>query len=412
MHRLVQFAVFLRLSKSDRIVYFDLAVRILSSDFPNTWQARGAHQGHGFASWETCTTILPHVSWLMKLSEEYKIKSENSIMWAELVFRAGTYLWEKEQPSLARSFFQFGLGINTGDNGLPGPIAAQAHRILGHISLDLAQPRAALAAYQQALVLRSAIEPAPDTPPIADVCDSIACAYTEAGDAASASAYLDRATAIHNAHDPTQMSRTLAIRAMTCLRAGEAAAALAALRQCWALQNMTQDQIEASHYPKHSGDIMLLARIYRVQGKLAEARELASRTVRMRHEVYGERGGPRVADSLFTVARMLDEDSGELMLAARLLREVVEISNDVPGMRSHLARALWFLAGVEDRIHGRVSSRDDGRTSEGSDWGSSSRTAEELRQRAKIVRSGIAERELPDDDTDEGFMRLVSWMLW
>ena len=90
MHRLVQFAVFLRLSKSDRIAYFDLAVRILYFDFPNTWQGRGAHQGHGFASWETCSAILPHISWLMKLSEKYKIVSTDPAMWAELVFRAGT----------------------------------------------------------------------------------------------------------------------------------------------------------------------------------------------------------------------------------------------------------------------------------------------------------------------------------
>jgi len=300
------------------------------------------------------------------------------------------YLWEKEQPFLARSFFESAL--KTGDN-ISAPIAAQANRLMGHLFLDLACPRGALAAYQQALALREQLE-GPDSPGVADVYDSVACAYTEMGDVDSASAYLDRATAIHNAHNPKRMGRTLAIRALTCLRAGQADGALEAIRECWRLQGMTQAQIEASQYPKHSGDIMLLSRIFSLQGKKVEAQEFASRTIKTRRGVYGERGGPRVADSLFTVARML-EASGEVVLASRMLREVVEISGDAPDMKAHLARALWFSAGMEAKMDRGVD--DD---------------AADLRERAREVRNSIQWREWPDEDSDEGFMRLVSWMLW
>lgn len=302
------------------------------------------------------------------------------------------YLWEKDQPAFARSFFEFGLEI---DSSQSGRNVAQAYRLLGHVSLDLAQPRAALAAYERALALREQIE-APESPPIADVCDSIACAYTEAGDVESAFAQLERATAIHKAHDPTKMSRTLAIRAMTCLRAGQAEEALAAIGECWRQQNMTQDQIETSRYPKHSGDIMLLARIFWLQGKKAEAQELASRTITMRQGIFGKdpnKGGPRVADSLFTVARMLD-DRGDAVLAAKLLRQVIDMCGDVPGMRPHLARALWFNAAVEEKI------------------GKAIEDVPALRARARDVRGLIQGREWPDEDSDEGFMRLVGWMLW
>ncbi|KAK4216507.1 hypothetical protein QBC37DRAFT_455203 [Rhypophila decipiens] len=58
---------------------------------------------------------------------------------------------------------------------------------------------------------------------------------------------------------------------------------------------------------------------------------------------------PSVSDSLFTVARML-QASGQDVLAARLLNEVISLSGDTPRMRSHLARALWFLANVETKI--------------------------------------------------------------
>ena len=204
------------------------------------------------------------------------------------------------------------------------------------------------------------------------------------------------------------MSRTLAIRAMTCLRAGDPDGALDALRACWAAQGgMTQEQIEVSRYPKHSGDVMLLARIYRAQGRLAEARELASRTVGMRRGVYGDGAGPRVADSLFTVGRMLEVDGGELVLAGRVMREVVEMCEGVMGLEGHLARGLWFLAGVEERIgEGKGVGGEDERV------GGRRKVVEELRERAKTVRRGIENREWPDEDSDEGFMRLVSWMLW
>ncbi|KAH6889142.1 hypothetical protein B0T10DRAFT_47545 [Thelonectria olida] len=281
----------------------------------------------------------------MHLAEKYKINSANLELWAELVFRSGTYLWEKEQFVLAKTFFEFGLRISS---DIPGPIAAQAHRLLGHVYLDLAQPRAALDAYKKTLDLRENLD-GPDSPPVADVCDSVACAYTEAGDVDQAFTYLDRATIIHNANDPRKITRTLAIRFMTCLHARQGDDALSAIRECWRLQNKTQTEIETSTYPKHSGDIMFLSRIFWAQGKKSEAKELASRTATMRRGTFGENGGPRVADSLFTVARML-ADGGELFLAAKLLRQIITMSGNAPGMRTHLARAFWFCANVEAEI--------------------------------------------------------------
>ena len=47
--------------------------------------------------------------------------------------------------------------------------------------LDLARPHAALSAYKKTLELRQKLDGV-DSPPVADVCDSVACSYTEAGD--------------------------------------------------------------------------------------------------------------------------------------------------------------------------------------------------------------------------------------
>jgi tetratricopeptide (TPR) repeat protein len=91
----------------------------------------------------------------------------------------------------------------------------------------MAQPKAALSAYHQ-VMLRERLEE-PNSPPIADVYDSIACSYTEQGKVSEAFEYLTKAAAIHRVHNPHRMGRTQAIYAMTLFRAGQPEEALAAL---------------------------------------------------------------------------------------------------------------------------------------------------------------------------------------
>ncbi|KAG2415680.1 hypothetical protein HFD88_006871 [Aspergillus terreus] len=371
----------------DKTKYLDFAVRVLSYGFPNSWDERTHQQGHGWESWETCGAILPHVSWLIRLTREHSLQVTDVELFAELIFRAGTYLWEKEQPTMARSFIEYGLSLDIKQST---PNYAQAYRLLGHIGLDMAQPRAALAAYEKALAARETLEE-PNSPPIADVYDSIACSYTEQGRVAEAFEYLSKAANIHRAHNSLHMGRTQAIYAMTYLRAGQPSEALTALKSCWELQGLDEEQISQAKYPKHSGDILLLSRIKYAQGLKKEALQLASRTISIRRSLFGDKG-PRVADSMFTVARMLEAADGEV-LAAKLSRSVVEMSRGVSEMQGHLARSLWFLAAIESRIGDKNQ-------------------AEVLRVEARMERQAIVGRETTDDDSDDSFMRLVGWMLW
>lgn len=62
---------------------------------------------------------------------------------------------EKEQPTTAKSFFEYGMTLDIDPNSR---IYAQAYRLLGHISLDLAQPRASLAAYQKSLAVHEQLD--------------------------------------------------------------------------------------------------------------------------------------------------------------------------------------------------------------------------------------------------------------
>ena len=254
----------------------------------------------------------------------------------------------------------------------------------------MARPRAALEAYYETLAARLKRVPAED-PTIADVYDSIACAYTETSDADRAFQYLDKAKAIHLAKNPSRMARTQAILAMTHLRAGNPDDGLAALRECWRLQGLTEDQAAASKYPKHSGDIVLLSRLYYLQGEKEAAQQLASKSITIRKGILGKKG-PRVADSMFLIASILRADN-KVASAAKLLHEIAEMAQGVVDMDGHLARAWWTLARLEEA---------NGNGEE----------ADKLKQKAKEVRMGIEGRETVDEDTDEAFMGLVGFMLW
>jgi tetratricopeptide (TPR) repeat protein len=135
---------------------------------------------------------------------------------------------------LAKSHVERGLAVGV---NLSAAVIARAKQVLGHVLIDLGRPRAAFAAYQEALTLHEDLG-GPNSATIAEVYETIARAYTELDEVDQAFAYLEKATAIHNAHGPSKMSRTIAIRALTCLRAG-VADALAALHGCWRLQGMT-----------------------------------------------------------------------------------------------------------------------------------------------------------------------------
>jgi tetratricopeptide (TPR) repeat protein len=285
------------------------------------------------------------------------------------------------------SFVTFGLSI---DVDREGPTCNPAVRLLGHIALDMARPRAALEAYHEALEARLKLVE-PDDPAIADVYDSIACSYTEMDNVMKAFEYLDKAKKIHHARNPNNMARTYAIFAMTFLRAGKFDEALVSLKDCWRLQNLSEEEIVLSQYPKHSGDIVLLSRIQYAQGKVESALQLASKSINIRRGILGNKG-PRVADSMYLVATML-RSSGKEALALKLLREIVDMGQGLEEMRGHVARALWMLGKVEREI-GDPS------------------TADELTRRAREVRESIKGREAADEDTDEGFSRLVGYMLW
>lgn len=78
-------------SPAHKAYYLDHVIHILALAFPNTWNHQlGPAQGHGYQSWEQCGAVLPHVRWLMALTEKHALTPTDANAWAELLFRCGT----------------------------------------------------------------------------------------------------------------------------------------------------------------------------------------------------------------------------------------------------------------------------------------------------------------------------------
>jgi hypothetical protein len=118
---------------------------------------------------------------------------------------------------------------------------------------------------------------------------------------------------------------------------------------------MTEEQIAQLRYPKHSGDIVLLAPIYYTQNRKEKALHLASKTITIRKGILGSKG-PRVADSMFIIASMLRE-TGKDALAMKLFRGVIELTlgmlemrrtfgEDFVDFRKYVGKEWWQGRGV------------------------------------------------------------------
>ncbi|KAI9877967.1 MAG: hypothetical protein M1830_002335 [Pleopsidium flavum] len=317
------------------------------------WTKNRHQQGHGWASWEICSEVLPHVNYLMELVNKHKLKATDSELFAELIFQTGKYLWKREQLTAARSFFTFGLSLHV---DLEGPTCNPAVRLLGHIALDMGQPRLALEAYQEALAAQ--------------------LNYTDTDKVTQAFEYLDKAVKTHQAKNPHGMART-GYKTLPRKRSpGPSTQSTAVILSIC-----------------HASDVY-------AQGNKEAALKLASKSITMRKGILGSKG-PRVAHSMYLISSMRRDEWKEA-LAAKLLRGMNEMSRGMVDMEGYLGRALWTLGRALwtlGRVEEEIGNRDE---------------AKELRRKARDVRGrsrgGRAEDE--DGDTDEGFSRLVGYMLW
>lgn len=88
VHPLVQSVVLSRLSPSEESAYFDHVVKMLFSYLADRKSEGSKHQGHGWASWKVRSQVIPHVTWLMTLSNGHMIDIKSRDTFAGLIICA------------------------------------------------------------------------------------------------------------------------------------------------------------------------------------------------------------------------------------------------------------------------------------------------------------------------------------
>ena len=126
----MQFAVFTCLSK-EVALFHECAIAPSLKCFPEYLEPDCAtarpQLGHSWEAWETCSKVLPRVSWLINLSKKHKIKPSDPWPFSELIFRTGT--WGGKHPEVPE-------GADTG-SGISGSVNSPLYPGLSLITASL-----------------------------------------------------------------------------------------------------------------------------------------------------------------------------------------------------------------------------------------------------------------------------------
>ena len=276
-----------------------------------------------------------------------------------------------------------------------GMLYARSLNIIGLVSLDLNDPRAAVESFEKALDLRHKLLP-PDHTLVAMGHNNTGLAYTELGNFSKALTHLHAALDIRERNDIKMIPNSYSNLASVHLRMGQSDKSEEYMFKLPPLIGMTDEEFLDNKLSKennrYAGDIVLLSRIRRAQGMRDDALRLASRALLYRRKLVGDGFG--VCDSLYDVARLLDE-GGNQGTALSMLREVVSIAEGLPGNHglAHLARAHFRLSA----IHGAFGRE---------------RESEACKEKALELRRKVRPTDAGAPFTEESFGELCPWMLW
>jgi tetratricopeptide (TPR) repeat protein len=336
IHRLVQKAALRRLDNTAKQKYFTVAAKLLSVGFPDTWSKDIGHQK---AEWARCERYLPHVNNLVTIASETPSLVSRPDEWADLLLRCSWYLYEKEQYTYTRLFTQAALDSFTNKQTLA---YASAIDLLGLIDLDLHRPRDALHSFEIGTSVRQAMLPAND-PLIAFAFNNLALAYTELFELERAEGYHQKAIDIRISNNSDRIGNSYSNYAVTLLRMDRADDAEEILMRCPSLQGCTDETFLNADNPRFVGDMVLLSRIRKAQGRTNEAVRLAGKALSWREKTHGDRF--KTCDSVYDVACLLCDEAKE-GLALEALAKVSRTAETLEGGEGHAARAQWKISQI------------------------------------------------------------------
>jgi len=385
IHRLIQAAVMRKLSAQDRNDYFDAVVAILKWGFPERWSE---DLGHQHQHCKRCEMCLPHVDYLIRQKGEYKINPANPQSLAEFLLPCCWYLYKRERYDTARIFIDEALKDFDDTTNLAFASAVEPS---GLIHMDLNNQAQALVSFTRAFDIRTRLS-APNDSLIAASLTTLGIVHTELGNLDQAYSYHERALAIRVQTKSDRIGNSYSNISSLLLRMGEADMAEKELKKCPSLKDFTDETFLKTGNPRFSGDMVLLARIREKQGRHDEALRLASKALRFRQSLLGNR--LKTCDSLFQVADLLQKRDN-LPSAIDFLNECIAVSENLPEGDGQQARAHYKLSLIYSQQGGRQSVSD------------------ERRVKARALRSRILGQDaVGEDDSEDAYNNLNLWMLW
>ncbi|KAJ6260258.1 LOW QUALITY PROTEIN: hypothetical protein Dda_4482 [Drechslerella dactyloides] len=385
IHCLVQEAVIRQLPDAQRVKYVDAAIELLSNSFPNTWNIVTGHQ---FATWEKCEVCYPHIAFLAKQCEQWKVQPSNPKAYSELIFRMAWHLYEKEKYDEAKEFLAKGALACHVDQS-HDLTHANVLMLRGLIDLDTNNIVAALDAFNKTLEIRQRLLP-PHDEFIASSLNALSLAYTELGNMTSALKAGSKAIDIRLRNNSECLGNSYSNMASTLLRMGNLDEAEDMLRRCPNLQNLSEESFMETGNPRFSGDMVLLAKVRQQQGRLEEALRLSSKALEMRQAIFGN--GLKTCDSLYQVACLLHIRKDFHLSGASLLDESINIADNIPYGMGYSARSRYKLSQIyrEKKLL---------------------EFANEALMSAEVLRAQLAPQPLAPPSQEE-YDKLVLFMLW
>ena len=172
----------------------------------------------------------------------------------------------------------------------------------GQIELNLHEPAQALDSFSKALRFYEQIFAA-DDPMIAWGHNNVGICYTELSDFENALASHKKAIKIRLVNGIERIGNSYSNMPTLYLRMGKVAEAEEYLYKCPALKDFTDETFLDTDNPRFAGDMVLLSRIRRAQGRAEDAMRLATKALAFRRRLLGNH--LTTCDAQYNVASIL-----------------------------------------------------------------------------------------------------------
>lgn len=270
-----------------------------------------------------------------------------------------------------------------------GLVYAGALDLRGLTYLGTNHPGQALGDLTAALVIRQQLL-GPDDALIGSSLNNLGLAYTETNDLEQAQKFHDQTLTLRLRVNSERIGDTYSNLSSTLLRLGRLDEAENMLFRC-ASSSESDDETDLDRRnPRFSGDLVLLGRIRRRQGRLDDALHLAARALSIRQSVLGNT--PKTCEAMYLIADLLHQKD-KIATARTLLYECISIAASVPEAEGYLAKAQYKL-GMLYILDGDLQG------------------AEVYLAAARSIRDMMLGDTAPVQDEESSFESLVPWMLW